>query len=167
MFEVKCDIQGDLESKFSAALSDERLIARTLKIAAEAGTILLSSAVQNCIDSVYGASSETTDIEHEYDRTLALLESHIVTDEGLTQFVGIDPSAEAVDPHSGREMVLDYAIPVHEGYTQFFMGKNTGNFVAGKFWFDAALGESTPVLVAFVDQAFTQIIEETIAEIFG
>jgi len=166
MFEVKCDIPEDLESKFAAALNNEKLIERTILIAQEAGTILLSSAVQNCIDSVYGASSETTDFEHEYERSLALLEAHQVEDEGLIQFVGIDPSAEAVDPHSGREMVLDYAIPVHEGYTQFVFGKNTGVFHPGRQWFDVALQESSPILVSYITKAYEQLIMELLNEVF-
>jgi hypothetical protein len=167
MFKVECDNILDLESKFATALSPERLLERTVLIAQEAGIILLNASVQACIDAVYGATNPTTDSEHEYERTLALLDSHIVEDQGLDQIVLIDPSAEAVDPHSGRELVTDYAIPVHEGYTQFYFGKNTGTFVPGKFWFDTTIAESSPVIFAFVIKAYEELIEECLAEVFG
>jgi hypothetical protein len=161
------DIPLDLESKLAIALSNEALISRTISIAQKAGVILLNHAVQACIDSVYGASSDTTDPEHEYERTLALLDSHIVQDNGLEQFVGIDPDAEAIDPHSGRELVLDYAIPQHEGYTQFFMGKNTGQFHAGKFWFDTTVTEGAPIIFQYINQAYEEIIIEVLSGVFG
>ncbi len=167
MFNVECDVPMYLESRLANALSNEHLTIRTIEIAKKAGVILLNHAVQACIDSVYGASSETTDFEHEYERTLALLDSHYIDDEELEQFIGIDPTAEAVDPHSNREMVLDYAIPQHEGYTQFFFGKNTGNFVPGKFWFDTTLAEASPIITSFIVEAYESIVMEILFEVFG
>ncbi len=167
MFQVKCDIPEDLESKFAIALSSEMLTIRTIAIAQEAGVTLLNHAVQACIDSVYGASSGTTDSEHEYERTLALLDSHIVQDNGLEQFVCVDPDSEAIDPHSGRESVLDYAIPVHEGYEQWFMGNNTGEFHPGKFWFDTTLAEASPVIFQYISLAYETIVMELLSEVFG
>lgn len=166
VFKVDCDIPLDLESKFATALSRENLFARTVKIATEAGVILLNSAVQACIDAVYGASSETTDFEHEYERTLALLDAHIVEDNGLEQFIGINPNMDVIDPHQGRELLLDYAIPVHEGYTQFVFGRNTGVFKPGKFWFDTTLAEQSPVIFAFISEAYEELIIEVLSEIF-
>ncbi len=166
MFEVNCDVPVDLENKLMQALSVEKLIERTILIAKEAGEIILNSSVQNCIDSVYSASSGTTTFENEYERTLALLESHQIEDFGLSQIINIDPNAEAVDGHSGREMVTDYAIPVHEGYIQYVFGKNTGVFVPGKFWMDAALQESSPVLVSYITKAFEELIVESLIGVF-
>ncbi len=166
MFKVEVDNIINLEERFKQLFSVENLVIRTVKIAQEAGVILLNSAVQNCIDAVYGATNATTDLEHEYERTLALLDSHIVEDKELEQFIGIDPSAIAVDPHSGREMVIDYAIPVHEGYTQFVFGKDTGVFHPGRKWFDNTLAETSPVLVQFIEKAFEQIIIESLTEVF-
>ncbi len=166
MFQVQCDIPEDLESKFATSLSTIKLTERTVLIAQQAGVMLLAAAVQNCIDAVYGATSETTDVEHEYERTLALLESHILEDQGLDQIVLIDPSAEAVDPHSGRELVIDYAVPVHEGYTQFFMGKDTGRFVVGKFWFEATIAEKSVILASFISAAYEELMMECLEEIF-
>jgi hypothetical protein len=167
MFSVEAiNIPIDLEAKLLTALSPENLTIRTIAIAKEAGTILLNHAVQACIDSVYSASSLTTDPEHEYERTLALLDSHYVDDQDLEQFIGIDPTAEAVDPHSGREMVLDYAIPIHEGYTQHYFGHNTGNFVVGKPWFDQTVAEAAPIITAFIIEAYSTIVEEILIEAF-
>ncbi len=166
VFNIEVDNIENLQQRFAYSFSNEKLIAKTIKIAEECGVKLLAATVQACIDAVYSASNPTTDFEHEYERTLALLDAHIVENAGLDQIVLIDPAAEAVDPHSGRELVSDYAIPVHEGYTQYVFGRNTGVFVPGKFWMETTVAEQSPILLQFIQAAFEEIIIEVLEEVF-
>lgn len=169
----------EIQIRIQKSMSVEALTERTILIATEAGEVLLKASVRACIEAVYDApnfpslsnitpSSLTGDFQggNEADRTNALLDSHIVRDEGLIQYVEIDESAEAIDPHSGREFVLDYAIPVHEGYSQFVFGNDIGEFHPGRFWFDVALAEAGPVIASFVMQAFEEMMLEILKEIF-
>lgn len=185
MFSVKVEGIEKLESaqvRLEELFSVENLTLKTIALAKEAGVVLLQASVRACIEAVYDApnfpSLWTTTPSHptgyieggnEATRTNALLDSHILTEEvgGLVQFVQIDPSAEAEgDIHSRRELVTDYAIPVHEGYEQYVYGRDTGVFHAGRFWFDVAQQEAGPVIAAFVEVSFMQIITEILTEVF-
>lgn len=165
-------------SRMQSLLSPAMLTARTLSIAREAGHLLLIASVRACIEAVYDHPNfptlyTTTPSKpgsdsfggNEAERTNALLDAHELVDEGLSQIVQVDPDAAVeLGSHSGRERVIDYAIPVHEGYTQWVYGRNTGVFHPGRFWFDVAAHESGQVILAFVQVAFFQTVEELFSE---
>lgn len=191
---ISVEIEGltmlnNFASRLEYLLSPESLTERVILVAREAGQLLHRAAVRACIEAVYdhpnfpslwtstpshpdGYFTRDGKVYHivgsdgnEATRTNALLDSHELVDEGMTQTVRIDPAAEAqVDTHPGRELVLDYAIPVHEGYTQFVYGYNTGVFHPGRFWFDVAAQESGPVIASFLEIAFEQIVAELLTE---
>jgi hypothetical protein len=146
-------------------LSPAVLASRTMKIADEAGEALLAASVRACIEEIYDQPEMT------YIRTMALLDAHeVITSatgpEFFIKYVTIDPEAPVGDQdHPGRELVIDYAGYVHNGYTQWVWGFNSGQFTPGKFWFDVALQESYPMILAFVRLAFTEMITLAIREI--
>lgn len=146
-------------------LSIEALEAEVNFIANQAGEALLQSSIRACMEAVYDFPEMT------YERTMALLDSHIRAEVTVgplyfEQLIGIDPDADAQgDVHSGREKVVDYASYVHDGYTQWVWGHETGIFQPGKFWFDVALEEAYPVVYGYVRQAFINCIERVIKEV--
>ena len=164
-----------MADKIESLLSPAALEARVLVIAAQAGQLLLQATVRACIEAIYDHPSypslwnvtpsdpEGTFGGNEAVRTFALLDAHEVVNEGLMQTVRIDPNAEAQrNVHSGREMVTDYAVPVHEGYEQVVYGHPTGVAHPGRFWFDVAALEAGPVVAEFVAVAFEQAVEEAL-----
>lgn len=162
----------DLARRIERELSPENLTIIAVKIAAEAGVMLKDAVVRKCVDEIYelsGGGSPFTPralpglaeaLGGEYgglpeERTEALKRAHQLVDEGLRQVVRIDPNADAEPtPHSGREKVIDYAIPVHEGYTQWIMGKDTGVHHLGRPWFYDALVAHGEEVCRFVTEAF-------------
>lgn len=158
-------------------LAPATLELHVLKIAAEAGEILKIASVRALIEAVYDhpnfpslASVTPSDLFGTFggnaeQRTDDLLHSIIHRDQGLTQIVEVDPDMPVSEnAHSGREMVIDYAEYVHEGYTQWIPdgrggSTNTGIFHPGRFWFDVAMEESDAVILAFIEVAYGRVIE--------
>lgn len=168
--------------------SPSALTVEAVRIAAEAGVILKDAVVQKCVDEIYelsGSYSSTTPLTlsglaealgGEYggnpeDRTEALKNAHEVVDEGLIQRVQIDPNADAEpSPHSGREKVIDYAIPVHEGYTQWIPDGRGGSYDTGihhigRPWFYHAIVEHGEEVCEYVIIAFEQAAARLMASI--
>lgn len=168
----------DAAQSIRELFSPQALTLLAIEIAAEAGKKLKEDVVQKCVDEIYEMSGMAAPFSPrtlpglsaalggDYgglpaDRTEALIRAHEVVDEGLTQIVRIDPSAEAEPTqHSGRETVLDYAIPVHEGYTQWVMGKDMGVHHMGRPWFYDALVEHGEDVCMFVVRAFEERINQ-------
>lgn len=161
--------------RLAQLLSPIALTERVLVIAKEAGVALHAASVRACMEAIYDQPASLT-----YDRTGALLRAHRLSEQdgGFTQVIDIDPDA-VPDPGSrslndaeyrerwvtaGRERVLDYAIPVHDGYVQWIFGQNTGEFHPGRFWFDVAGEEAGPIIGTFLEQAFAQIIGQVVLE---
>jgi hypothetical protein len=174
---MKFEIEGtdrirEAASNIARLFSPAALTEQAIILAAEAGVKLKEAIVRKCVDEIYelsGVSAGFTPLAlpglasalgGEYgglpsDRTEALMRAHEVLDEGLTQTVRVDPNAEAEPtPHSGRERVIDYAIPVHEGYTQWVMGKDTGVHHLGRPWFYDAVVEHGEEVCMYVVRAF-------------
>lgn len=147
-------------SRIGQLLSHEYLISRVIVLASEAGHALRESAIRACMEAIYDQP------EGEYVRTQALLNAHRLTEAGggLIQVVDVDPFATVEDQHSGREFVEDYATYVHDGYTQWVFGTDTGEFHPGKFWFDVTYQESFPIIISFLHKAWSEIITEIVHE---
>ncbi len=148
-----------------AAANLERLLSKSavtaiaMRIAAEAGVMLRESVIAEVVEVIY-------DQPDRWGRTGALKRAHEVVDEGMTQRVRISPTAGAEPlPHSGRETVMDYAVHVHDGYTQWFMGRNTGVYHEGRPWFTDAVEKYGSQVVEFVCLAFQQAVEKAFAQI--
>ena len=181
MIEIETNADKELlrmAERMDELLSIGALEARAMLIAAEAGQLLLQATVRACIEAVYDHpnypslwTTTPSDPEgafggNEAVRTFALLDSHHLVSDGLTQKVEVDPHAVAQrDVHSGREMVMDYAPYVHDGYTQYVYGHNTGVEHPGRFWFDVAAKEAGPVVAEFVIVAFEQAIQEILGAV--
>lgn len=143
-------------------LSPAAMEARVILIAEMCGKALHAASVRSCMEMVYDVPEMT------YIRTMALLDSHTLdSDGGLTQIVTVDQDypVEDFDSHVGKETVGDYAAYVHNGYTQWVYGFDTGDFHVGKFWFDEAVRFAYPTLLAYVRVAFMECIREVMLEI--
>lgn len=158
-------------------LAPERLALRAVEIAREAGQILLIAATRAVIEAVYdhpnfpGLWSRTpSDPQENFGGNEAyrmndLLDAHHLREEdgGLVQVVEVDPNRPvSINSHPGREMVIDYAIHVHDGYVQWVYGHNTGVFHPGRFWMRVAEIEAVPVIMEYVAQAFSDVIEKVV-----
>lgn len=161
-------------------LSPIALELHVLQIAAEAGEILKIASVRALVEAVYDhpnfpslASITPSDPMGIFggnaeQRTDDLLHSIIHRDHGLVQIVEVDPEMPVSDnAHSGREMVLDYAQYVHDGYTQWIPdgkggSRNTGIFHPGRFWFDVTMEEADAVILAFIEVAYGRVIEHVL-----
>jgi len=156
--------------KLPEMLSPAAITSRVIVIANRAGVALKEAAVRACMEEIYDQPESES-----YTRTQALLNAHrlYIEDGGMIQVVDIDPDATPEESRGlgdsafrerwvsgGRETVLDYAVPVHEGYVQWIYGHNTGEFHPGRFWFDRTVEEAGPVIVNFIQLAFFEIIEE-------
>ena len=185
---MKFEVEGvqrlrDAASNISRLFSAAALTEQAVLLAAEAGVKLKESVVRKCVDEIYelsGGGSPFTPLAlpglasalgGEYgglpsDRTEALVRAHELIDGGLEQIVRIDPNADAEpEPHDGREKVIDYAIPVHEGYTQWIMGKDTGVHHLGRPWFYDALVEHGEEICHYVTLSFEVTIEKAFRQI--
>lgn len=165
MIEMKVDgiekIDG-MARKMATLMSPASIEARVLQIANRAGVALKAAVVRSCLEQIYDQPELT------YERTNALLDSHRLRTEdgGMTQIVDIDMEMPVYsDAHAGREVVGDYAGYVHNGYTQWVYGYDTGIFFPGKFWMDAAAQEAGPVLIAFIKKAFEEVVTILIHEV--
>lgn len=167
MIELKVDGIEHLKkvaNRMRVMLSPAQMTLRVIRIAREAGMALEAASVRACMELVYDAPEMT------YIRTMALLQAHRRTEEdfGLVQIVDIDPQAEAIgsgSPRANREFVSDYAHYVHNGYTQWVFGYDTGEFVPGRFWFDETVRLAYPTIIAFVRAAFTEVVTVVMSEI--
>lgn len=157
MIDVKIEGIDRLEqmaNKFAVLFSPQELEIEVLRLADKAGEALLGASVRACIEAIYDLP------EFTYDRTMALLDAHTVVDTAqgpsiFERYITIDPSWPAEgDVHNDREYVMDYAFYVHNGYTQWVWGHDTGQFVEGRMWFEVALAEAFPTVVSFVALAF-------------
>lgn len=161
--------------RFEQMISVPRITMRAIKIASEAGIILKTASVQALTEAVYDNASPQVWLEEggwahggNKSRTEDLLHSIVLKDEGLFQTVEVDPDMPvSQDDHDGRQMVIDYAVAVHEGYMQYTPvrgggSKSTGIFHPGRFWFDVAEIEAFPVIEAFVLIAFEEIFMEAL-----
>lgn len=132
-------------------LSPSSLTAKALELAEAAGIKLKGAVVEQCVRDIYDLPM----ISEGYERTEALMNSHEMQREALEVVVQIDPSAPALwSPHKGRVEVMDYALAVHDGYTQWYMGHNTGVWHEGRPWFDNAIASYGEEIFSFVMQAF-------------
>ena len=154
-----------------------------IAIAADAGKKLKEAVVQQCVDEIYelsGGLSPFTPMTlpalsealgnsyggNPEERTGALQRSHQLVNGGLTQTVNIDPAAGAEpEPHSGRVTVMDYAESVHEGYTQWVMGHNTGVYHVGRPWFQIAVERHGEEICEYVVLAFRVAAERLMGTI--
>lgn len=179
---IKISVQGvdeirQLQRKLSIELDPARLTVKALAIARQAGQILHQAATRAVIEAVYdnpampGLSDVTpSDLAGTYganpaDRTNDLLNAHILREEdgGFTQVVEVDPNVPvSSDAHSGREMVIDYAVFVHDGYVQWVHGTDTGVFHPGRFWMRVAEIEAVPVIIEFIALAFVDSLYEAL-----
>lgn len=157
--------------------SPAALQSRVLFLANQAGMILKMASVQALVEEVYSRAS-TPLVSQELvpihggnadERSEDLLRSIRHVNEGFTQVIEVDPDMPvSSNAHAGRELVIDYAIAVHDGYVQWIPNghggsKNSGVFHPGRFWFNAALIEAEPALLTFLEIAleemFTAVIE--------
>lgn len=133
-----------------------------LQLAREAGDQMLSHTIEQCIQEIYDPP------EGEYERTEALKRSHqkVEAEGGFEQIIRIDPTAEAEPtPHVGRALVTDYAVHVHDGYTQKRFGAETGVFVLGRPWFDNAVASYGEAAVEYVLLSFEKLIERMVEKL--
>jgi hypothetical protein len=159
-------------------LSPAALEVETMKLAIEAGVILQRTAVRALIEGVYDleATPQVRLAEGGWihggnpdERTDDLLHSLILRSEGFTQIVEVDPTMPVSEnAHADRELVIDYAIPVHDGYVQHVPNGhggsvNTGVFHPGRFWFKVAEAEAPPIILAFIETAFYEIVKRAVA----
>lgn len=177
MATITLKITGDndiraLQHKLAYELNPARLTARAIAVAHEAGVLLLQATTRAVVEAVYDNPSLTpSDPSSTFggnaaDRSDDLLHSHILRQEegGLVQVVEVDPNMPvSTDSHSGREMVIDYALAVHDGYVQWVMGHDTGVFHPGRFWMRVAELEAVPVILEFINKAFFDTIYEVFA----
>jgi len=154
-----------IERQLAPAMLTERVLA----LARAAGEMLKKESVAQVVQLVYDNLSPEVLYSGSGlmvhggsdDRTEDLMDAIVLTEEdaGFTQVVKIDENQPvSSNAHSGRELVIDYAIPVHDGYTQFVMGTDTGAFHPGRPWFTEAGIEATPKILSFIESAFYEIV---------
>jgi hypothetical protein len=180
---IEIRVQGvdairQLERTLANALSPERLTAKAIVIAREAGQILLTATTRAVVEAIYDSptfpslSGKTpSDWSESYggndtERSNDLLNAHVLREEnaGLSQIVEVDPDYEVTtDSHSGRELVIDYALFVHDGYVQWVHGTDTGVFHEGRFWMRVAEIEAIPVIMEYIAIAFVDSVYEVLA----
>lgn len=185
MIEIKIDGIEELTAmrgRVEQLLSPASLTARVMSIAEEAGVILHLAAVSACIEAVYnnpvspGYPKANGEIPSgggfpDSARSGDLVDAHVLISDGLSQSVVIDPDMSvSSNSHPGREKVIDYAIPVHEGYTQWLPHRNgestnTGIFHPGRFWLEVAAIETAPVILEYVKAAYEEVVTQIITEI--
>lgn len=150
-------------------LSPTALTSRVLVIARAAGEMLKAESVKQIIDLIYSQAapevlfSGSGLMTHggNEDRTQDLMDSITLSEEdgGFVQIVQVDPTMPVSEnAHDGRENVIDYAIPVHEGYLQYVFGVDSATFHPGRPWFTRAGIEATPAILAFVETAFEEVV---------
>lgn len=167
-----------LQRQLGSVLEPEKLAAKAVEVARQAGQILLLTTTRAVIEAVYdnpnfpGLSDITpSDPQGTYggndaDRTNDLVNAHVLREEngGLTQIVEVDPNMPvSSDSHSGRELVIDYAVFVHDGYVQWVHGHDTGVFHPGRFWMRVAEIEAVPVIMEYIALAFVDSVYEALA----
>lgn len=158
-----------LAATIERELNPLALTERALIIARAAGEMLKAESVKQIIELIYDQPSPEVLFSGSGlmvhggsdDRTEDLMDSITLSedDAGFTQIVQVDPTMPVSEnAHDGRENVIDYAVPVHEGYMQFVFGTDTGAFHPGRPWFTRAGIEATPTILAFVQQAFEEVV---------
>lgn len=160
-----------LQKSLSESLSPSVLTAKALVLAREAGIILLQSATRAVVEAVYDQPTSPNDIMGQFggnlvDRTNDLINSHHLVEEegGFVQLVEVDPNFPVSDnAHPGRDMVIDYAMYVHDGYVQYVFGRNTGVFHPGRFWMRVAEIEAVPVIMEYIALAFVETVSKALA----
>lgn len=163
-----------LQHKLAVELDPVKLTQRAIAVAHAAGVFLLQATTRAVVEAVYDSPQydlTPSDPGNHFggnlaDRTNDLLQSHVLREEegGLVQVVEVDPNMPvSSNSHSGREMVIDYALAVHDGYVQWVMGNNTGIFHPGRFWMRVAEIEAVPVIIEYINKAFFDTIYEALA----
>lgn len=170
-------------ARFRSRFTVAALTARAVALAAEAGQMLHEEVIGQLMKAIYDSPapevlfSGSGAMDHGgfdiSERSGDLHDAHSLKDEGLRQSVEVDMEYPvSSNEHSGRMVVGDYALSVHDGYIQFIPTKDggsldTGTWHPGRPWMELAAIEGFDRIAEFVMLAFAQSIEATWMEVFA